>query len=616
MDNMMSAVLDLCSKHLGEFRIRNGQAVVRVCPFCHGGNNHDTNTFAVGLYNGMFNCKRGGCNKEGTFRELCDYFGEKHMENISMPKPIGAVRKTYERPDPAILQPLTEEAITYMATRHISEETLNRFHVSCDASGNLVFPLYRDGVLISVKYRKPKKHTKADGPKEWQNKNAEQILFGMDAVSFNKPLIITEGEIDALSLYEAGVHNVVSVPCGCNNMDWIPNCWDWLEHFQQIILFGDSDQPGLEMMSTLMKRLGEDRCMLPGEYPELVLNGTDYNRPCKDANEILYAYGEEALKSIVDSCEPAPIKGMLNLASVPFIDPSSVPRIYTRIPAVDAAIGGLGEGGLTIISGKRGEGKSTISGEFLLNAIDQGHSVAAYSGELSAYKFLEWILAQACESKYITVHTDPRSGKRYTAVPNEIQQRIKSWIDGKFFLFDNAYINETSLIDSIISVFSVCAKRFGCKLFLVDNLMMLTSGVEEEIKMQAKIVAALKTFATKFKVHVILVSHPRKTQPGQKFTNDDVAGNSAITNLADLVISIEKPDIRITKNREFGETPYIECGFDPANRRIFQKSTGDRTVYGWDHTGISIPEDQACTMPEFQIQYKQAEQQPQSRYPF
>ena len=57
--------------------------------------------------------------------------------------------------------------------------------------------------------------------------------------------------------------------------------------------------------------------------------------------------------------------------------------------------------------------------------------MAAYSGELSSYKFLEWILGQACERKYMTYNIDKRSGKRYAAVPQEIQQRIKNWIDGK-----------------------------------------------------------------------------------------------------------------------------------------------------------------------------------------
>lgn len=364
-----------------------------------------------------------------------------------------------------MLMPLTEEIITYFAIRKISEETLTDCHVAADEKGNIVFPFYRNEELVFVKYRKPAKHTKGDGPKEWQQSNTEPILWGMDQVAFNKPLIITEGMIDALSLYEAGCRNVVSVPSGCNNLEWISLCWDWLENFSQIILFGDNDEPGIDMVSTLMKRLGEDRCLLPPEYPQCILNGKDLNRLCKDANEILYAYGPETLAALIKACEPAPVKGVLNLAHVPWIDPSSIPRIFTRVPALDNAIGGLGEGSVTVFSGKRGEGKSTLNGQLLLNAIDQGYNVCAYSGELSAYKFLEWIMLQATESKYISCRMDPRSNKLYNVVPQDIQTRIKDWIDGRFYLFDNAYVDEASQQEAILKVFTVCARRYGCKLF-------------------------------------------------------------------------------------------------------------------------------------------------------
>lgn len=132
--------------------------------------------------------------------------------------------------------------------------------------------------------------------------------------------------------------------------------------------------------------------------------------------------------------------------------------------------------------------------------------------------------------------------------------------------------------------------------------MMLTSGMEEEYKAQAKIAAQLKQFATKWKACVILVAHPRKTPVGQAFSSDDISGSAAITNLADIVMSIEKPNIRITKNREFGTTGFIRCDYDPATRRIFQSSTGDRTIYGWNHAGVMEPDVSVVGVEEFDIQ--------------
>lgn len=353
MEAITNAVMTLAEKHLTDFKIRNGEVMARTCPFCQGGDSGDEYTFGVGLYNGAYSCLRGSCSVKGSFRDLCNFFGERIEPGFTAPKPIGQKKKIYDKPEPTILHPLTEEIITYFAVRKISQQTLEDYLVCADDKGNIVFPFNRDGVLTYVKYRRPRKYVKGEGSKEWQMANTEPILFGMDIVSFNKPLIITEGEIDALSLYEAGCRNVVSVPCGCSNLEWVANCWDWLENFSQIILFGDSDEPGMEMVMNLMKRLGEDRCLLAPQYPDLIIDGKNAGRICKDANEILYAYGPETLKALVDACEPAPVKGILNLADVRFIDPALTPRIFTRIPALDNAIGGLAEGGITIFSGKR-----------------------------------------------------------------------------------------------------------------------------------------------------------------------------------------------------------------------------------------------------------------------
>lgn len=602
MDSMASAVIELAEKHLGQFRVKNGQVIAEFCPFC-GGHNTDRETFAIGLNNGAYNCKRGSCGETGNFRQLCEFFGEQAPTGYSLPKVTKQQKKIYTKPDPDMLYPMTEEIVTYFATRRISEETLLDWKIGADKDGNILFPFYRDGELVYVKHRRPKRYEKKDGPKEWQESNTEPILFGMDMTDFNRPLVITEGECDALALYESGVSNVVSVPCGCTNMEWVNLCWEYLEKFNQIILFGDSDEPGLEMVSTLSKRLGEDRCMIPGEYPECILSGHDLNRICKDANEILSCYGPEYLKNMVDSCEPAPIKGVLELSKIPFIDPTTVPRIMTRIPRLDNMIGGLSEGGVTIVSGKRAEGKSTLAGPILLSAIEQGYSVCAYSGELSSYKFLEWIMLQATERKYISYKTDTRSGKNICFVGSEIQQRIKRWLDQKFYLYDNSIVQDEKQTDSILKVFEACARRYGCKLFLVDNLMSALCSPDEENKAQARFTAQLKAFAGKYKAHVIMVAHPRKEKADQTFTNDSISGSSAISNLADNVINVEKSPkgIRVTKNRDFGITGFINTCYDPTNRRLYQLDTGDKTVYGWDHTGIEVPENAAATLEEFAV---------------
>ena len=481
---------------------------------------------------------------------MAEFFGEKASYHSNQSKVFNVntyKKKVYDRPDPNQILPLTNEIIEYFQTRKISKQTLEAFKIGSDANGNIVFPFYRDGKLIFVKYRKPTKFRKGiDTRKEWSSPNPEAILFNMDNVSFSKPLYVTEGQFDAMSLYEAGIFNVVSVPMGANNFDWITLCWDWLEKFSQIVLFGDADEPGIEMINSIKRRLGEDRCMIPPEYPEFIWKGQDIGRTCKDANEILVLYGTEKLKECAENCEEAPIRGVVNLADVQMDDPLFQPRLLFRIPKLDQITGGFGEGSLLVASGKRGEGKSTLSGQIALSAIDQGGKVCAYSGELSARNYLNWIMLQATERKYLNVKVDPRTNRQYAVVPYEIQNRIKKYINGSFFLFDNNSVDENETEEeALFRVFNTCARRFGCTLFIADNMMTLASGSDEELKTQTRIVSRLKKFAVKYKTRVILISHQRKSRAGEVFNNDTVSGTANITNLADIVINSEKPSIRV-----------------------------------------------------------------------
>lgn len=347
---------------------------------------------------------------------LAEYFGET--------VPDDCVRPNHQKQEtefvlPATqLNPPTEEIYRYFESREISRETVDAFRIASDDNGMIVFPFYVNGIDVFEKFRRPWKMKPHEKMKEWAYPGAKPVLFGMDACSFSKPLVITEGQMDAMALYEAGIQNVVSVPSGCEDYRWIENCWDWIERFRTIILFGDNDDPGKKMVHTLAKRLEESRCMIVEDYPM-----RPDGKPCKDANEILFFYGWSELISMVENAKSIPIKGIIDLSTVVPYDPTAVPRIRTMIPALDEVIGGLVEGGVTVFTGKAGDGKSTLSGLLLLNAIEQGYNVCAYSGELRKEKFQEWINLQCAGSDYITLKYDPIREKQIPVVPYAVQER-------------------------------------------------------------------------------------------------------------------------------------------------------------------------------------------------
>lgn len=586
------AILSLVGPRLAPYGLTGDKLVPQYCPLCRGGDRGDQGTFLLNLSTGGWVCKRGSCGRHGSLAQLCALLGipyeSERRESFTLP---GSPAQQFALPTPKIL-PRTQKIEGYFAGRGISPKTLSAYGVGADGSGNIFFPFTLKGQLVYGKYRSPQP---ASGPKEWQTPGAMPILFGMDNCRPDAPLVITEGLIDALSLAEAGIPNAVSVPSGCNNLNWVEHCWTWLEQFTDIVLFGDNDPPGQQMVEELIRRLGEYRCRKVCEYPL-----TPQGKPCKDANEILTCLDAVTLGEMVASAQAVPTKGLLDLSTVSPIDPTGIPRIKTNIPMLDECLGGLAQGAVTVFTGKAGSGKSTIGGQLLLAAIQQGYKVCAYSGELSKEEFQSWIHFQAAGSDYITLKYDPVKGKRVPFVQQDVAQRIAQWYAGKFFIFDTSEVFESNQSQSILDVFSVAANRYGCKLFLVDNLMTALSDCDEETRAQGRFVAALKRFALRYRAHVIIIAHARKTRAGERLGQDDVSGNSATVKLAHGAVVVEQPNLRIIKARDSGLMRLVQCCYCPDSRRIYQADCGDKNRFGWDASGIPPVNPRADSLMEYQ----------------
>lgn len=602
-------LIDFADVYLSPYKIKQSGAdeklIPELCPLCKGGpHQKDKHTFCLFLNNGTFVCKRGSCGRHGRFEELAKELGD---TGVSLKRSSS----TYEKKsDKQFALPkfkaskTTEEIYKYFESRKISRETVDQMNVCADEAGNIMFRFFWNGEDVYHKYRLPRKPDKEKGErKEWQDSGTKAILFNMDNVVFDQPLIITEGQVDAMSLHEAGMTNVVSVPCGCDNNDWITYCFEWLEKFKTIILFGDNDAPGRKAVDNWTHKLGDYRILVVKNYP--AIPGTDPVEYCKDANEVLYRFGESALIEMVDTAEEIRTKGIIRVADVQPIDPTRIPRIKTNIPALDDAIGGLAEGCVTVFTGKSGNGKSTLSGLLLLNAIEQGYTCMAYSGELSAGLFQEWILAQAAGSEWLGLKYDKIRGREIPYVAPEVQKRILTWLGDRLLLYDNdeQFVGtDMKQTDAIINVFQQAARKYDAKLFLIDNMMTSVADSDDEWRAQAVFVNAIKQFAKKYRAHVMLVAHPRKTKVGADITKDDISGNSSIVNLCDNAIVIKRPDLEVLKNRLDGKQVNIACCYCGDSRRIYQADKGDLNRFSWDKTGLKPPAVRADSMPEYGIQ--------------
>lgn len=569
-------LMAFASRFGAQTKEKGDELFFKYCPYC-GGGGHDQNTFSVNLNNGTFKCFRAGCGKQGHFVQLArDFDFPLQMEDGYRKK----YRKLPQRPVTT-----TDPAVAYMKSRGIGEAVTKNYRITTQRDKNniLVFPFYDgDGVLQFVKYRKTDFVRGRDKNKEWSETDTMPILFGMDRCVDFGSLVITEGQIDSLSLSEAGIPNAVSVPTGAMGFTWLDNVWDWIMKFSEIIVFGDNEKGKITLVDELSRRLPKKIRVVRRE---------DYLGE-KDANEILVKYGTEALRVAVERAEILPVNHIKDLADVESVDLSTLPRILTGISGLDRVIGGMYRGQVVLLTGKRGEGKSTLASQFMSEALNQGMRTLAYSGELPDYHFKRWIDMQLAGPQNVYTSYNAFSDPVYS-LKDEVVTKISEWYRGRAYIYDNSTADAEE--EDFLSTVEQTICRFGVDFVLVDNLMTAVEATSTETQYlrQSNFVKALKALAVKHNIVILLVAHPRKTQ-GSVEDNDAVSGSADITNRVDLVLSyVKNPEnetaggrILVLKNRMTGKLATkdtaITVAYDDKSKRIFAADKTASYSQNWE----------------------------------
>ena len=563
----------------GRMNIKGREIIPDYCPFCHGGDHRDRNTFAINIDTGAYNCKRGHCSEQGNLTQLCERFNipvDKQPNYEYKKKPA----KTYKKPTTQA-RPANAEIEKYLLSRKFSKETWEARKIG-QSENRIAFPYYENSELVAVKFRA--KDEDGKWKKFAMEPGGKLVFWGMDNCDTGFPLIITEGEFDAMSLDECGIPNVVSLPNGSNGLDCIDLCWDWLQKFKQYYIWTDSDEAGVNCRTELVKRLGVGKCLI-------VFSSR------KDANEVLVYDGKDAVNECISNAQAIPLEGLNDLAHLPEYDPendivskSSFYGIYYRM------------GEVSVWTGINSSGKSTLLGQELLIALDQGFRICAYSGELSDRLFRYWTDRQAAGSQYINI-TIAKDGRTIYRVQPEVVKHIRNWYEGRFFLYDSQEIVSQ---EKLLEVWEYAYQRYECRIFMVDNLMALGLGSSTEkdfLRKQAEFVGISKKFASRYNVHIHIVAHPRKVGKGQDIDKMDVAGMADITNWADNVFKVKRfskkelaniftmdqykdqpitSAIEVQKGRFEGKQEEITMlGFDEVSKRFYPADSNSHWSYGW-----------------------------------
>lgn len=558
-----------------DVRPRGDELQLRECPYCHS--QHDQWTFAINSKTGTFNCKRASCSVKGNMITLAKDFGFSLGRDADVYEGIREWKRFKTFKEPMKRFESKDPAIEFMKSRGISEEVTKRYEITTKSGQDnvITFPFRNeDGALTFIKYRNSTYRSGVtQGSKEWCEADTKPILFGMNHCSGNGTLVMTEGQIDSLSLAEAGIENAVSVPTGKNGFTWVPYCWDFLAKFDELIVFGDREGETITLLDEMSKRFhGTVKFVPPEAY-----------HGHKDANDLLRAEGPEAVRAAVDAAMPVTDDFIKELKDITQNEADNEPVFQTGIKRLDTLTGGFFPGQLVILTGERGRGKSTFASQLVVNAARENVKSFIYSGEMPNASVKEWIERQIAGPDCINLEILP-SGYEKTHINVMYLEDITRWHDGMIYIYDtDALINteDEGVEKDLLGKVRKAIVQYGCKFIVIDNLMTaLDDNLQFDIyRQQAVFVKKLKRLAARFGVVILLIAHPKKAGKDSKgFENDDVLGSSNITNFADIILRYDVPSkkaqdennriLELTKGRRDGRKGKFDMYYDFKSKRI------------------------------------------------
>ena len=465
---------------------------------------------------------------------------------------------------------LSQEHVAWLQGRGIDSEIASRYGLYTDVQSGrgreLVFPFLWKGEVVNRKYRGPDKHFRQDKggtPAFW---NAEVVR---DETLGAEPLIVTEGELDCLSAIQAGYQRSISVPSGAkSNLSFLGDMWPFIAKAPRIILAGDGDDAGRELVAELARRLGAARCAWL-EYPA----------NCKDLNDVLRTLGTEAVRSVIEAARPYPVKGLYRLRDYPDVP---VPITYECGWSVLNDNLKLWFPEFLIITGIPGHGKSRFALDLMGNmARLHGQTVAVCSPEMRIVPYVRDILREHFH------------GRNYAHLTYEQKREADNWI-GQMFVFvdqDPREEEEDADLDWIIERAEDAVIRYGVRWFLLDPWNQVEHKRQRNESMeeyQCRAIRALKRFAKSFDCGVIVVVHPTKEVklPSGEIrtpTLYDCSGSAHWFNAADHGIVIMRDTTTNVAEVSVEKSRYREAGI-PGTQPL-------RLIDGRFHSSASVEAD-------------------------
>lgn len=540
-------------------------------------------------------CVEGGGDKTGNHLMLFDDGGSycnrcAYSEPADTFTPVGASFREDKNDEELAAE--VEEVQTFpflsIPDRNISQEVAERFGVRSslstanrDVATAHYFPKTTEGVTKGFKVRfLSGKYFGAEG----NAKKAE--FFGIDQCpKQGNKLFITEGEYDAMALYETFLSNtkqewvgriaIVSLAYGAGSEKTeVLRNREFLAGFKEIICVFDQDDAGRKAAENFKQAL-PDKVVIYARYSE--------KDPCEavaagNARELFFScitgkavvrpekivYGDEI--PMAEFMKPLK-KGLI----VPY------PGIMEKMHGFRYGDGG---GELTIVTAGTGMGKTTLARE-IMYCFNKTHELKL--GNI----FLEEQRRKTGQS-YIAIDNNIPLGmlrEDPTCIPYEkFKASYENLIANKRTIFLDHFgsLASDQLMDHMYYL-----HYEGCGFIMLDHISMVISGQENSKNGERKDIDILMTklaaFCEDTGTSVLAVVHLKRPQngcfnSGHQVSLADLRGSAAIEQLSHNIIAIEGDQhgdnknrriVRVLKNREWGDVGEAgELEYNPSTGRL------------------------------------------------
>lgn len=474
---------------------------------------------------------------------------------------------------------LGELRMVPLPNRRISVDTCRKYAYGTHDKQQVACYFDNQGLLVYQKTRDASKNFKVLKAQD-TTVNLKQLLFGRHLWSDHggRALVITEGEIDCLSAYEAlgplGVH-VVSVPCGAQAAaDSIRLNLDWIDRYQAIYLAFDMDDPGRAAEQEVCKVLSSQKV----HFMNIPVGN-------KDVNELLVTQGSEGVRTAYHEARQWKPQGILSSDDFLRVAVESVQRgLDWPWPTLNTTTYGINPG-LILVAAGSGVGKTTWFKQVEAHCYQQGWRIGVIHLEESARGTINGLLTLLTGVPYHTPDSDVSDEDRIASVKRLID-------DGRLILFDKQVGFDE---DIILSTIRYMVSGLQCNVVFLDHLTAITDQYDKDVNQKTRnLVVKLGKLVTSLEFPLFCISHLRKSdgkphEEGGRVHLDDLLGAGAIKQWAEHVFALERdnqnedvelrnqPYLRDLKNRPLGEYTgtTIPLRYDPKTFTLKEVTAND-----------------------------------------